>query len=107
MNTLHSAPVSAESDACARYVLSENFMLREIAGEALLIPLPASGLPGNAMITLNETSALLLRSLSVPRAMNDLFLLAKETYDDPDNTLEESIRAFVAMHVKTGVIRTL
>ena len=107
MNTHHSAPISAESDAGTRYVLSENFMLREIAGEALLIPLPASGLPGNAMITLNETSAFLLRSLSTPHAMNDLFSLAKEAYDDPDGTLEENIRAFVAMHVKTGVIRTL
>ena len=104
MTTPNSSPTAAPIEDGARYMLSEHFMLREIAGEALLIPLPSSGLPGNAMITLNATSVFLFRLLAKPCTMDELLAGAREAYDDPANMLETNIREFIAVHVKSGII---
>ena len=109
MTTNDTSNITASSAEAAnqRYALSEHFMLREIAGESLIIPLPSSGLPGNAMITLNETSTFLLRLLAQPKTMDELIALAREEYDDPENALEANIRGFVEAHLKTRIICAL
>ena len=97
--------VSAALRDGASYIRSEHFMLREVAGEALMVPLPSSGLPGNAMVMLNETSLFLLKLLAEPHSLAEVLEKAHEEYDDPEGLLETHIRDFITLHLKTRVIK--
>lgn len=85
-----------------RYRTNDNYIFREIAGEGVLVPV--GDMPGNVMITLNETCAFLWNQLSEPKTVGDLIEAAKAAYDDPKGELEENIRIFVKERVHTGHI---
>ena len=84
------------------YRANGNYVYREIAGEGVLIP--SGDLPGNVMVTLNETCAFLWEQLQEPRTVGDLIAAARAVYDDPNHELEAQIREFVEDRVKTGHI---
>lgn len=85
-----------------RYRANGNYVYRKIAGEGVLIP--TGDLPGNVMVTLNETGAFLWEQLQEPRTIGDLIAAAREAYDDPNGEMEAQIRAFVEEKNKTGHI---
>ena len=85
-----------------RYRANGNYVYREIAGEGVLIP--SGDLPGNVMVTVNETGGFLWEQLQEPRTIGDLIAAAKAAYDDPSHELEAQIREFVEDRVKTGHI---
>ena len=84
------------------YRANGSYILREVAGEYVLIP--TGDLPGNVMITMNATCAFLWKQLQEPKTIGDLILAAKEAYDDPDGEMETHIREFIENKVKTGHI---
>lgn len=85
-----------------RYRANGNYVYREIAGEGVLIP--SGDLPGNVMVTLNETGAFLWAQLQEPKTMEELIAAAREAYDDPNGEMEAQIRDFVSEKLKTGHI---
>ena len=85
-----------------RYRANGNYVYREIAGEGVLIP--SGDLPGNVMVTVNETCGFLWAQLQEPKTIGDLIAAAKAAYDDPNHELEAQIREFVQDRVKTGHI---
>lgn len=113
---LDNAQIAALSDAELEAYLKEHgywekkklyrangsYVLREIAGEHVLIP--TGDLPGNVMITMNKTCAFLWKQMQEPKTVGDLILAAKEKYDDPQGELEAHIREFVDDKVQTGHI---
>ena len=86
-----------------RYRANPNFMLREIAGETLLIPVGAAS-QGNMLFPLNETSHFLWGLLQSPLTIEEIIAAAREAYDDPDGSMEQSIVDFVGMHVASGLL---
>lgn len=84
------------------YRANSNYVLREIAGEHVLIP--TGDLPGNVMITMNKTCAFLWKQMQEPKTVEDLIFAAKEAYDDPQGELEVHIREFVDDRVQSGHI---
>ena len=85
-----------------RYRANGNYVYRKIAGEGVLIP--SGDLPGNVMVTLNETGGFLWAQLQEPKTIGDLIAAARAAYDDPNHELEAQIREFVEDRVKTGHI---
>lgn len=85
-----------------RYRANGNYVYREIAGEGVLVP--SGDLPGNVMVTVNETCGFLWAQLQEPKTIGDLIAAAKAAYDDPNHELEAQIREFVQDRVKTGHI---
>lgn len=86
-----------------RYLANPNLMLREIAGETLLIPVgPAA--QGNMLFPLNETGHFLWTLLQTPRTMEEILAAAHEEYDDPDGSMEQAIADFLEKHVQTRLI---
>ena len=86
----------------ALYRANSSYILREIAGEHVLVP--TGDLPGNVMITLNHTCAFLWKLMQEPKTVGDLIVAAKEIYDDPHEEMEKHIREFVEYRVQTGHI---
>ena len=91
-----------QGNAAARYRVNGHYVYREIAGEGVLVP--AGDLPGNVMVTLNETGAFLWRALQEPQTMESLIERARAAYDDPQGELDAQIRAFVEESIQTGHI---
>lgn len=113
MNNEQIARLSdAELEACLKengywersklYRVNENYILREIAGEHVLIP--TGDLPGNVMITMNGTCAFLWEQMKEPKTVDDLVFAARQHFDDPNGELEAHIHEFVEYRVKTGHI---
>lgn len=84
------------------YRANGNYVYRQIAGEGVLIP--AGDMPGNVMITVNETCAFLWEQMQEPRTIGDLIVAAQAVYDDPQSELEAQIKEFIEYRVQTGHI---
>ncbi|MBE5799102.1 MAG: PqqD family protein [Clostridiales bacterium] len=100
MNTPNQTPVISEE---TRFLANPDFMLREIAGEALLIPVGAAA-QGNAMFPLNETGHFIWSLLQDALTMQEIIARANEAYDDPEGCMEQNIRDFILAHVRSGLI---
>ena len=85
-----------------RYRANPDFLMRTIAGETLLMP-TGSAMSG-MMLPLSETAAFLWRLLQESRSAEDLILAAQTEYEDSEGILESSIRDFISIHVKSGLI---
>lgn len=85
-----------------RYRAYPDFLLREVAGEALLMP-TGTAMSG-MMLPLSETAAFLWRLLETPKTVQDLVFAARAEYADDEGTLEENIREFIKEHTKSGLI---
>ena len=89
-------------EAKKRYRASEKYMLREVVGEAVLVPVDGQG--GTSMITLNKSCAFLWQQLQQEKTIGDLILAAKQRFADPNGEMEADIKEFVEYRVKTGHI---
>lgn len=87
------------------YQVNPNFILREIAGEALLVPVGEAGVFENSMISLNVTSLFLWKQFDEPSTVDDVIKKAQAAYDDPSGKMEAEIRQFVIEYVKAGLIK--
>ena len=61
--------------------MKNNFLLREIAGEFLLIPLGSSSKQFNSIITMNETGAFIWRLLEKGMSVQEVAKALTEDYD--------------------------
>lgn len=86
---------SVTEDDGRRFQANPNFLLREIAGEAVLIPLGEAGVFENTVISLNESCSFLWRLFQTPRTAQEAVAETRKEYSDPDGTLEQGVRQFI------------
>lgn len=95
-----------ESAADSRRFLSNpNFMLREIAGEAVLIPVGEAGIFENSVISLNESCSFLWRLFQTPRTAEEAVAEARKEYSDPDGVLEQGVYQFIKEYLQYDLLR--
>lgn len=87
-----------------KYKVNENFLLREVADEYLLIPTGESTSSINGMISLNETFYFIWQQFQQPHTIYEVVLSAKEEYDDVDDCIVRDIYRFVLESLKLGFI---
>lgn len=78
-----------------KYVASDDYILRSIAGESVLVSLADDDYLGNSILTVNDTFAFLWELYRQPRTLAEAIVLAKEEYEDPQGALEGHIRGFL------------
>lgn len=86
-----------------RWRTSDDFLLRRIAGEAVLVPL-GDTMVGNGMITVNETFCFLWELFSQPTTLDEAIAKAKEEYVDTAGEIEAHIMSFLSDCTKYGMI---
>lgn len=77
--------------------VKKNFMLRQVAGHYIVVPVGVASLEFNGVITLNETGAFMWKSLEEEIAKADLIRKVMDEYDvdeaqvitDVDNFIEK------------------
>lgn len=87
-----------------RYKTNSDFLLRKIAGEAVLIPVGDASHHLNGMLTFNESFQFIWEHFKEPHTVEEVVATARLEYEDPDGTIEKDIRNFVEESLKYGFI---
>ena len=80
------------------------FVLREIAGEYIIIPTGRTALEFNGLITVNEVGMELWKMLQEDVTFDDLLNGILEEYDVDENAAREDIQEFLDRLVKGGIL---
>ena len=86
--------------------IQKEFVLREIAGDYVIIPTGKTALTFNGLITVNEVGAELWKMLQSDVTFEDLTKGILEVYDVDEETAKEDIREFLDTLKKGGVLDT-
>ena len=86
--------------------LKEDFMLREVAGQWLVVPLGESVINVNGIITLTESGAVIWRALEESEAADEEKLAdaLMQEYEIDKETAIESVREFLNDLKEKGMI---
>ena len=84
--------------------INNNFILKEIAGSYMVVPVGNELIDLNAMITLNESGAFLWNLLLSDSTEYELVTAMLKEYDIDINTATEDIREFVDNLRKIGAL---
>ena len=82
-----------------------DFLLREVAGEAVLVPVGEAGIFENSVISLNESCSFLWQLFQTPRTAEEAITEAKKEYDDPDGVLEQGVYQFIKEYFQYELLR--
>lgn len=83
-----------------RYKANPDFLLREIGGEAVLVPLGDVGVFENTMLSLNETCAFLWKAFQSPKTAQEVIDEAKEAYEGDAAEIEQGVLSFIKDYAK-------
>ena len=89
-----------------KFYRNPDFILREIGGESLLVPVGQNNAFDNSMITLNETFVYLWKLFQKPITLEAALEGAQKEYDDDKNgnEIEKSVRQFVEESLHYGLL---
>ena len=82
--------------------VQKEFVLREIAGDYVIIPTGKTVLTFNGLITVNEVGADLWKMLQSEVTFDDLLNGILETYDVDEETAREDIQEFLDTLIKAA-----
>lgn len=88
----------------AKYKVNDDYMLREIAGEAVLVPIGENTQIQNAMINLNETCAYLWKAFAEPRTIESVIEETVKEFEGDREIIARDITGFVMQGLPLGVI---
>ncbi len=103
--TQEHLPESAKEESVRMFKANSDFLLRDVAGEAVLVPVGEAGIFENSVISLNDTCRFLWQAFQEPRTVEEVIAEAKEEYADPDGELEQGVKDFVREYLKYGLLK--
>ncbi|MDD7390320.1 MAG: PqqD family protein [Lachnospiraceae bacterium] len=84
--------------------IEKEFVLREIAGDYIIIPTGKTVLEFNGLITVNEVGVSLWKMLQQDVSMEDLVKGILDEYDVEESVAREDIQEFLDTLVKGGIL---
>ncbi len=84
--------------------VQNDFVLREIAGDYVIIPTGKTVLSFNGLITVNEVGADLWKMLQSEVTFDDLVQGILDIYDVDETTAREDIQEFLDTLIKGGIL---
>ncbi|MBQ5810519.1 MAG: PqqD family protein [Clostridia bacterium] len=85
--------------------IKPGFMLKEVAGTNVVVPVGENSVDFNAMITLNESGAFLWQALQNECDAEDLVAALTSEYDVDANTARKDIDKFIATISGAGLLK--
>lgn len=83
----------------------KEFVLREVAGNYIVVPFGENAVSFKAMITLNKTGAFLWRQLEEERTEEELLAAILEEYDIDSEIAKADIAQFVERLQAAGILK--
>ena len=84
--------------------IEKEYILREIAGDYIIVPVGAAALEFNGMITVNETGAFLWEKLRKGTTKEELLHAMLEEYEVSEKEAEADIQEFLQMLQKNKIL---
>lgn len=84
--------------------IKKEFVLREIAGDYIIIPTGKTVLEFNGLITVNEVGVSLWKMLQQDVTQEDLVKGILDEYDVEESVAREDIQEFLDILVKGGIL---
>ena len=84
--------------------IKEGFMLREVAGSWIVVPLGQRVIEFNGLMTLSESGALLWKKMEKGAEVDDLIQLVLSEYDIDEVTARADVEEMVSAIQKKGLI---
>ena len=84
--------------------INENFVLREVAGSWVVIPVGEKSTDFNGMMNLNESGVLLWHKLEKGAEKEDLVSVLTAEYDVSDEVAETDVDSFIDVLKNAGCI---
>ena len=84
--------------------VSEDFMMREIAGEHILVPVGAAAAKFNGLITMNEVGKYIVEQLAEEHAVQELVDKITAEYDVEAQTALTDAEAFLEQLREVGAL---
>jgi len=84
--------------------MKEGFMIREIAGTHIVVPVGQRVVEFNGLINLSESGAFLWRRMSEDSTKEQLVRFILEEYEIDEQTAETDVSEFIAMLAEKGLI---
>lgn len=82
----------------------EGFVLKNIAGANIVVPVGSNTVSFNAVITLNESGAFLWQQLESDKTEEELVLSLLKEYDVDEATARCDVKEFVAKLTEAGLL---
>ena len=84
--------------------INKEYVLREIAGDYIIIPIGSTALEFNGLITVNEVGVTLWKMLQEEVTLDDLVQGVLAEYDVSEEVAREDIREFLDELAKGGIL---
>ncbi|MDO4943444.1 MAG: PqqD family protein [Lachnospiraceae bacterium] len=84
--------------------INKEFVLREIAGDYILVPVGNTAMEFNGLITLNEVSALLWEKMQNEVSLEQLIDAVLEEYEVDRTTATQDVEEFVDRLKETKIL---
>ena len=84
--------------------IEKDFILREIAGDYIIIPTGRTVLDFNGLITVNEVGVTLWKMLQEEVTFEDLLQGIMEEYDVEEDVAKEDIQEFLDKLIQGGIL---
>ena len=94
-----------EDENVRRFKANPDFLLREVAGESVLVPVGEAGIFENSVISLNETCSFLWKLLQEPRTADEVIAEARREYTDAEGEMEQGINDFIREYLRYGLLK--
>ena len=98
-------PENTKEEGVRMFKANPDFLLRNVAGEAVLVPVGEAGIFENSVISLNETCRFLWQLFQEPRTVEDVIAEARKEYSDPDGEMEQGIYDFIREYLQYGLLK--
>jgi hypothetical protein len=86
--------------------IKNQYVLKEIAGENIVIPTGQEAVSFNGIITLNNSATMLFKRLQEETKQEDLIRLFLETYNVDEATAVNDVNDFIAIMKKHHLLET-
>lgn len=84
--------------------INKEFVLREIAGDHIIVPTGATVLEFNGLITVNEVGVTIWNMLQEEITMDELVRGVLAEYEVEEEVARKDIREFLGQLVKSGIL---
>lgn len=83
--------------------LKKGFVLREVCGDYMVVPVGTASIDYKSVIRLNETGAFIWRLISDGQTDDEIVEKITASYDIDENTAREDLRVFSQDIAKAGI----
>lgn len=86
--------------------IKSEYVLKELAGEYIVIPVGQEAVSFNGVITLNKSGSLLFKLLQEGAEKEDLIAFMLETYDGTEEVATKDVESFIKVLQKNNLLQS-